>query len=117
VITCLAITVAAGLVYVALAEFAHWDMHQRAFWTGLLLIVVTGAICENAINFDAAHSASAKAITGGNSIRGSNLTLDSLRARLGRPSEAAVPGGRGAGSICRDQAGDFDHERGFTHRG
>jgi hypothetical protein len=58
VITCLAVTVAAGLVYVALAELASWDIHQRPFWSGLLLIVVTGAICENAISFDAARARS-----------------------------------------------------------
>jgi hypothetical protein len=52
-IICLAVTVAAGLVYAALAELASWDTHQRLFWSGLLLIVLTGAICENAISFDA----------------------------------------------------------------
>jgi hypothetical protein len=54
-IICLAVTVAAGLVYAALAELASWDTHQRLFWSGLLLIVLTGAICENAISFDASR--------------------------------------------------------------
>jgi len=54
-ITSLAVTVVAGLVYVALAELASWDTHQRLFWSGLLLIAVTGAICENAISLDAAR--------------------------------------------------------------
>lgn len=53
VIICLAVTVAAGLVYLTLAELANWDTHQRLFWSGLLLILLTGAICENAISFDA----------------------------------------------------------------
>ena len=54
-ISCLAVTVAAGLVYMALAELANWNTHQRLFWSGLLLIVLTGAICENAISFDASR--------------------------------------------------------------
>ena len=59
-IICLAITVAAGLVYLALAELASWDTHQKLFWSGLLLIVLTGAICENAISFDASRRGPAK---------------------------------------------------------
>jgi len=57
VIICLAVTVATALVYVALAELAHWETHQRLFWSGLLLIVVAGAICENAISLEAAPTA------------------------------------------------------------
>jgi len=59
-ISCLAVTVAAGLVYMALAELANWNTHQRLFWSGLLLIVLTGAICENAISFDASRRGPAK---------------------------------------------------------
>jgi len=42
-----------GLVYLALAEVVHWDTHLKLFWSGLLLIVLTGAIFENAITLDA----------------------------------------------------------------
>ena len=53
VIICLAVTMGIGLVYLALAEVVHWDTPLKLFWSGLLLIVLTGAIFENAITLDA----------------------------------------------------------------
>jgi hypothetical protein len=53
VIICLAVTMGIGLAYLALAEVVHWDTHLKLFWSGLLLIVLTGAIFENAITLDA----------------------------------------------------------------
>lgn len=52
VITCVAVTVAVGLLYIIAAGVFWSEMNREFFWAGLLLIVVGGAVCENAIRVD-----------------------------------------------------------------
>jgi len=61
VIIRLAVSVGIGLGYLALAEVVDWDTHQKLFWSGLPLIVLSGAIVENAITLDAQHGATRSA--------------------------------------------------------
>ena len=53
VITCVVVTVAIGLLYIIAAGVFWSEMNRELFWAGLLLIVVGGAVCENAIRVDA----------------------------------------------------------------
>ena len=55
VITCMVVTVVLGLAYIAVAGIFWSDINSELFWAGLLLIVLGGAVCENAIRFDAVH--------------------------------------------------------------
>lgn len=56
ILTCLALTVVAGLGFLAIAKIDHWDTHHGVVWLGLLLIAAGGAVCENAITL--AHTRS-----------------------------------------------------------
>ena len=52
VMTCLAITVTLGLLFVIAVEVFLPTVNTELLWVGLLLILVGGAVCENAIRFD-----------------------------------------------------------------
>ncbi len=64
VITCVIVTVAIGLLYVVAAGVLWSDMNRELFWAGLVLIVVGGAVCENAIRFDAVRGPARLAASG-----------------------------------------------------
>jgi len=49
VLICVVITVAVGLLFLAVSDLFGWDTNRELVWFGLSLVLFAGAVCLNAI--------------------------------------------------------------------